>query len=514
MYMQYVPGGTLLDAMRALYHREKKAWCGRAFVEVVDEVIRRRGNDVNYESTARKQLLASDWNETVCRVGCDLARALEYAHRRGVHHRDVKPANALIDANYAIKLADFNVSFASCIADAAESQFGGSLPYMSPEQLRAFDETDASALREMDHRSDIFSLGVVLYEFWSGQLPFPVPSASQHAAAQLRGCLESRERQEYRQSPIIKQANPLLRHTIERCLALSPDDRFRSARELATQLRIGKFPDAEKILFASDTHWSTVLGRMFLPLTLLVVVLFNGLAALFVFNFNLLSAVPHDGLRRFWFIQSAINSVAFPLAIVLFIFLTRSIWMITLKQVKPILMETSKLQRAISRNLACGHLASVICLTEWVLAGFLYPIILTISGVPLAAAGWTDFILSHSLAGLNITAISFFLITYMSIRIWLPVLIRNSLIEPIVETTIVQLRQTNGRTSIYLFLCIAAPLLAIAILSIFGAVGERNRFALSVISSFGIVTIPVVLVLYRQIQTICELLKRVFATGE
>lgn len=96
------------------------------------------------------------------RFVAEVADALEYAHVHGVIHRDVKPANILVDHHGRAKLADFGI--AQSAATVADSDLSlGTLRYMSPEQLEG---------KAVDHRSDIFSLGVVLHELLTGEMPY------------------------------------------------------------------------------------------------------------------------------------------------------------------------------------------------------------------------------------------------------------------------------------------------------------------------------------------------------
>ena len=118
------------------------------------------------EGKSLKELLKSGHMFTyseVARVGSALASGLDYAHARGVIHRDIKPANILITTQGAIKITDFGVARLESSNLTAEGQFIGTPNYMSPEQV---------AGTPVDGRSDLFSLGVVVFELLTGSRPF------------------------------------------------------------------------------------------------------------------------------------------------------------------------------------------------------------------------------------------------------------------------------------------------------------------------------------------------------
>jgi serine/threonine-protein kinase len=153
-----------------------------------------------------------------------MASALEYAHARGVVHRDVKPSNMLLGSEgQIIKLLDFGVARIGADArtdgELGKTQFGqliGTPRYMSPEQALG---------TAVDHRSDLFSLGAVLYEIVTGKAAFPGNSLATLAiqVAQKRA------------EPIEKMAAdcpPGFRFIIDKLLAKKPDQRFQSARSL------------------------------------------------------------------------------------------------------------------------------------------------------------------------------------------------------------------------------------------------------------------------------------------
>ena len=113
-----------------------------------------------------------------------ICEAINYAHQRGVIHRDLKSSNILIDADGAPKILDFGlakITDADVAVTTVEPEIGkiqGTLSYMSPEQ--AWGNPD-----EIELRSDVYSLGVILYELMTGQLPYDVDRAMLHEAVRV-----------------------------------------------------------------------------------------------------------------------------------------------------------------------------------------------------------------------------------------------------------------------------------------------------------------------------------------
>ncbi len=170
-------------------------------------------------------------------VAIPLADALSTAHERGIVHRDLKPANIMVTNDNRIKVLDFGL--AKLVEDpeasdhettafptqatelTAEGMVMGTAPYMSPEQVEG---------RAVDHRTDIFSFGVVLYEMATGRRPFAGDSSAAMVSSILRDTPPS--------VTDIKQSLPRhLARIIEHCLEKDPEARYQSAKDVRNELK-------------------------------------------------------------------------------------------------------------------------------------------------------------------------------------------------------------------------------------------------------------------------------------
>src|ERR671933_658888 len=163
--------------------------------------------------------------EDALRIAREAAEALDYAHAQGVVHRDIKPENVLLSRGHAL-VADFGI--ARALQGGAErlTETGlavGTPAYMSPEQ--------AAAERELDARTDIYSLGCVLYEMLSGEPPFTGPTAQAVIAKRLAG-----------EAPSVRRVRPSVPEAVDRAigraLALVPADRYATAAEFGQALAV------------------------------------------------------------------------------------------------------------------------------------------------------------------------------------------------------------------------------------------------------------------------------------
>ena len=159
--------------------------------------------------------------EMIGRIAARIASALNYAHENHVVHRDIKPANIMITTGRDVKIMDFGIAQ---IPMGSRTQLGtvlGSPKYMAPEQV---------AGQSTDGRTDIFSLGVVLYEMLTGTTPFKGDNLSAIMYKVLN-------EEPAPPSTITSRVPPAFDRIISRALAKRPEDRYQTAREFARDLR-------------------------------------------------------------------------------------------------------------------------------------------------------------------------------------------------------------------------------------------------------------------------------------
>jgi serine/threonine-protein kinase len=180
------------------------------------------------EGSSGAEILSSEGTLAVSEAVGILAQAcrgLDYAHRSGVIHRDVKPGNLLRSRDGVVKLADFGIAKALS-EESSITQVGsvlGTAAYLSPEQASG---------QGSNPRSDIYALGVVCYQFLSGRLPYEAQSITELALKQQREA-----------PPLLNELNPdvspELAAAVDRALELEPEARYETAEELRVALADG-----------------------------------------------------------------------------------------------------------------------------------------------------------------------------------------------------------------------------------------------------------------------------------
>ncbi|HMA40503.1 MAG TPA: protein kinase, partial [Gemmatimonadales bacterium] len=239
---------TVLDSGEAA----GQLWFTMPFVE---------GESLRDRLTRERQLPVED----ALRIAREAAQGLQYAHEHGVMHRDIKPENILLTRDGSTLVADFGIARAFGGGEARLTETGmaiGTPAYMSPEQ--------ASGDQTLDARTDVYSLGCVLFEMLAGEPPFTGPTVQAIIAKRLTQPV-----------PSVRQSRPTVPQAAERALrqalAPIPADRFATAGDLARALQVSATPR----LSAPSQN-----GRRRLPVAALMLVLgfLIGLGVLFAWR--------------------------------------------------------------------------------------------------------------------------------------------------------------------------------------------------------------------------------------
>ena len=151
-------------------------------------------------------------------IAGQVCRALEYAHERKVVHRDIKSSNIMWTKDKATKLMDFGLAKVLEEVKGYQTLASGTPYYMSPEQALG---------KEIDHRTDIYSLGVTIYEMVTGQLPFKTGDAVYHHIHTPPPEAKT----------VVPEVSPQLNEIILRCMQKDPKDRYQTAKELLDALK-------------------------------------------------------------------------------------------------------------------------------------------------------------------------------------------------------------------------------------------------------------------------------------
>ncbi len=521
LYMEFVPGGTLARCLGDLRQSPRSLWGGAHLLRSIDQSLLEAQQTVPEYSAMRALVERLQWSQTVAWIGMQLAEALDYAHRRGVLHRDVKPANVLLSAEATPKLVDFNVSTRSTSAEGV-AYFGGSLAYASPEQLAEAipcEPDDAPAhdpsLPKPSGPSDLFSLGILLWELWQGERPWTVRSVPATWPDAIREHLRVRRIGVAPRQPARDASEHALEKALRHLLQFHPADRPVSGAEAAARLRLAFHSELARRFSPPRSSFGGILLRI--PVWIVAAILIfvpNGIASRFNYVYNeqrianeycsvgegaparrapvsVPSPVPSDGagsqptaphsslpriaagdtsaspqhaedgcpmLDFFYSLATWVNWIVFPLGIALFF-----------RVVLPVETAVRMGRRgsrpapdSIGRLWNLGVRSAALCATLW-----------TISGCVFAAAmawrfserfGWADafhFFVSLCLSGGVALVYSYFGMSALSLLVYYPAVVERSMRDDGFDARCSRQRKRN-----HFFLAAAAiiPLTAIGIL--------------------------------------------------
>jgi serine/threonine protein kinase/Tfp pilus assembly protein PilF len=232
-------GRQLVEALRAV---QAPAWGQHREGEAVAESGEGPGTQHSVLSTQYEGLSTKDsisnlsYIHAAAWIAAHLADALQHAHKRGVQHRDIKPSNVLLSADGQPMLLDFNLA-QDARRRPGQAALGGTVAYMAPEHLRALAARDPALAGLVDHRSDIYALGMVLFEMLAGHSPFD-QSASYSPLPLL---IEAMALERGRTVPSLRKHRADvpwgLESIVRKCLDPEPGRRYQQAGHLAEDLR-------------------------------------------------------------------------------------------------------------------------------------------------------------------------------------------------------------------------------------------------------------------------------------
>lgn len=463
LYMQYIPGGTLSEVIRASAKEPSSALNGRTFLAAIDRALVAADQQPPESSPTREQIANMDWAQLTAWLGAELAEGLQSAHDAGIMHRDVKPANVLLSADGIPKLVDFNVSYSALPGCAgAAVYFGGSLAYMSPEQLEIADPLGQRQADDLDARSDIFSLAVVLWEFWQGRRPVS-PSqmfASWHEAVVQQAGL-------CREQPAVVRrfdsaAQRVLEKTLRAALSFDRQQRPGSARELAGRLRLALqeraaalFEPAEGSMRDRLKRWPVLLA------TSLIIFAPNLLTGVlnFMYNHHSIASRHPDLEARFVNLSLVINLLAFPLGIVILVWLAGHVQ----AGIRAANARAEVQRRQLDGAWNLGHRAAMVGGVMWFIAGLAFPVVLHAWD---ARFGWIDsieFFLSLAICGGIAWIYPFFGVALLGTEVYYPAMVKPTMVDN--RFTLLS-KQMKRRANIYLASAAAIPLCALALLTL------------------------------------------------
>lgn len=458
--MQYVPGVTLERIIAGLHALPAGERSGRAILDLIDEQATDAATLDLGALRDREALAQMDLLEASCWMGARLAEALAYAHDRGVLHRDVKPANVLVNRYGRPLLADFNVA----VAGDAEQGLGGTAAYMAPEHLDAFARSDFTAPAAVDARSDLWSLGAVVYELLTGRQPYPIGSTEGPAFQVFRNLSAQRHQPPPRVEGM--DAPAALQRVFARCLAPRQEDRYSKTADLAVDLdscrelrRVqGELPAAGAL-----TRWCQA-SPFLAALALTVVPHVMGTLVNIPYNaLRIVSGLPKEQQDWFWnWLVPLYNVVVWTLCLTAII-----------RQLVPVYAAWDKLRRAVPidaaaiddarrRALTLPFWAALLACLGWIVSGVVFPLLLTGRPEPLGWDRFGHFLFSFTISGLIALTYSVLGIEFVVLRVLYPALWLDA--RRLRETARQELDHVEGRVSMLQFFAVLIPLAGVALM--------------------------------------------------
>jgi serine/threonine protein kinase len=420
--MQFVPGTTLARIISQVHATPRSEWSGKSILRAIDELVEHPSAFHPGALRDREMLEDADFIQATCWLMSRLAEALDYAHSRNVLHRDIKPANILVNHYGRPFLADFNLSLRGLDEGGGQTMFGGTLAYMAPEHLDAFRGLPGTSASDVCERSDLYSLGMILFEMLAGiRAVNDVPDATDQEEV-TRLLSEKR----WQSIPSARAHNPdvplYLDGVLARCLMPRPEDRYVNARVLASSLDgCRELRRIHRELPAPGPITRLALRHPFALITAFAV-LPHVLGSIVNITYNEqqiagdLSAVQN---RIFLRLVLAYNLIVYPFCLWACYHLVTPVWRAwKAGQGDSRLCQDPSWTRRRVLSLPLWMVA--LACVGWLPGGVLFPALISYFDVPLEAGLFGRFFISFTLSGLIAITYSFFGLEFVALRVLYP----------------------------------------------------------------------------------------------
>lgn len=466
--MQLVPGAPLDAVIHDLkqIRAARGHWTGADVLASVD--TRSKLTDIFDPSALRDREALADMDdlEAACWIGARLAEGVDYAHRQGVLHRDIKPANVLVNRYGQPLLADFNISFQSMDTTAsADERFGGTLAYMAPEHLEAFNPSTDATADTVDERSDIYSLGIVLGELLHGASPLESPPRCDNRLLYLERLCAVRGVAGPNVTSGAGDAAKAFSYTVARCLAPDAGHRYDSGADLAAALDGARELRKHERAARGDSRLVRAVKAHPIRWVVIFALLPQLLGSAFNIAYNatqILGELADEQMAVFQRVVFGYNAVVYPLAVVIggaiLVPLARA-W----KQLcsdQPLAQDELDWARRRSLRLPLWLLA--VAAIGWLPGGVVFPWAIDRYAGPLPTYLYWHFMASFTISGLIAVAYSLCGVQYASLRGLYPRLWPRA--EAFRATARNELEPTRWRFGLMIFLAALLPLLAVPLL--------------------------------------------------
>lgn len=507
--MQYVAGATLADVMQQLSPEIRSQGNGSDYLAALDRISKHTDEFRPSALQERQALAEGTFFEAVCWIGAKLSSALQFAHDQGVLHRDIKPANILVNAYGRPFLADFNL--ASNTSSDHDVLVGGTLPYMSPEHLRAFISRFQDDWNFVGVQSDLYSLGVVLYELLTGKRPYSSsinPQVSREEA--LQGLLAKRMEPVAPLSDIVPTIPHCLDMVIRSCLSPNPITRYQSASELGKALEACRLHLRSLHQLPPPPAWVNYFhSHPFISL-LLIPTATNVVATLVNWTYNLTQVVGDLSVvqkHAFDNVVLVYNLVAFPVLVGITWFLLclrHREWKAIHDGRLATTWQVATLRRHVNFLATWSILGSLI---GWLPGGIVFPVAIHFFGEPLKLEDYLHFALSFTLSGMIAITYCYLGSQYVVLRVLLPSLCGSA--DQGDNTLRRELKRLPGRLMFFQTLAGIIPLTGALLIVMIGHTSQGDnwfRLLVCMLIVFGMVGFVFALQITQYLQRVLNIL--------